>query len=86
MGGLSALPPLAKAQTNPGSGMIEATGTHFELLDSDYLNVTLDSSEPIRLFLHSTPEMILMDIGADSTATSTTLTISGFAPDSTYHK
>ncbi|MGH9877693.1 MAG: right-handed parallel beta-helix repeat-containing protein, partial [Nitrososphaerales archaeon] len=65
-------------------GKVEGTGTHFEVTNSKYLNVILDSSETITLELESVPEMIIMHIGPVS-ASSTTITISGLAPDTTYH-
>ncbi len=65
-------------------GMVEGTGTHFEVTNSNYLNVILDSSETITLEIESVPEMITMRIEQGS-ASSTTITISGFAPETTYH-
>jgi|GEM_PF-2449420 len=65
-------------------GKVEGTGTHFEVTNSRYLNVILDSSETITLELESVPEMIIMHIGPVS-ASSTTITMSGFAPETTYH-
>ena len=65
---------------------LEVTDTHFELTNSEYLNITLDSSKPIKLMLESVPEMIIMHIESASVATSTEITISGFAPNTTYHK
>ncbi len=66
-------------------GTVEGTGTHFEVTNSNYLNVILDSSETITLELESAPEMITMRIEQGS-ASSTSITISGFAPETTYHK
>lgn len=85
--GLGSLGP-REEQTHPrpGPGSIKGAGTHFEVLDSGYLNVTLDSSEPIRLSLQSMPEMITLAMEPDSTADSSTISISGFAPETTYHK
>ncbi|KCZ73370.1 parallel beta-helix repeat (two copies) [Candidatus Methanoperedens nitroreducens] len=67
-------------------GRLEANGTHFELNDSEYLNITLDSSEPIKLVLESAPEMVTVHIGSASGAASTQITLGGFAPQTTYHK
>jgi parallel beta-helix repeat protein len=67
------------------SGRLEANGTHFELNNSDYLNITLDSSEPIKLVLESIPEMVTMQLESDSGATSTQMTLSNFLPLTTYH-
>jgi parallel beta-helix repeat protein len=65
---------------------IEGNGTHFELNNSDYLNVTLDSSEHIYLFLESVPEIVTMYVESASGTSSTTITLSGFIPLTTYHK
>jgi len=66
--------------------MIEGTGTHFEVNNSEYLNIVLDSSETITLRLESVPEMVTMHIEPASDATSTQITISGFSPSATYYK
>jgi parallel beta-helix repeat protein len=67
-------------------GRVEGTGTHFEIINSDYLNITLDSTEPIKLTLESVPEMVTMHIESVSDATSTQITLSGFQPLTTYYK
>ncbi|MBI5560621.1 MAG: hypothetical protein HY883_05045, partial [Deltaproteobacteria bacterium] len=80
----------AFANTEPvASGMLEGDGTRFELTNSAYLNITLASSEPIRVALESVPETVSIHIGPipDGTfATRTDITLSGFLPDTTYHK
>ncbi len=68
------------------SGMFEANGMHFEIKNSSYLNITLDSSEPINLALESAPEMVTMRIESASAAASAQISIGGFAPLTTYHK
>ncbi len=67
-------------------GTVEGTGTHFQVTDTKYLNVILDSSETITLKLESVPEMVTMNIESASDATSTQITISGFSPSTTYYK
>ncbi len=67
-------------------GRLEANGTHFELNNCEYLNITLDSSEPIKLILESAPEMVTMHFESASDAASAQITLSGFAPQTTYHK
>ncbi len=68
-------------------GRLEATGTHFELDNTRYINFTLDSTEPVRVVLESVPEMVTMRIqSASSGATQTQITLSGFAPNTVYHK
>ncbi len=68
------------------SGIIESTSTHFEIADSSYLNLTLDSSEVINLRMESAPQMVSMMINPVSNASSTQLTIKGFLPLTTYYK
>ncbi|MDP3015275.1 MAG: NosD domain-containing protein [bacterium] len=70
-------------------GTIESSGTHFEITNSEYLNITLDSSESIKLRMESIPEMITMMIEpmtSSTTATSTQIILSGFAPSTKYYK
>lgn len=67
-------------------GRIEGTGTHFEVTDSEYLNITLNSTEPIKLILESVPQMVTMHLEAAEAATSTEITVSGFPPSTTFYK
>ncbi|MHC4442048.1 MAG: hypothetical protein ACYTBZ_03095 [Planctomycetota bacterium] len=67
-------------------GTIEGTGTYFEVTDSNYLNITLESSEPIHLRLESVPEMVTMHLEAAEGAVSTWITLTGFLPSTTYYK
>ncbi|MEW6067778.1 MAG: NosD domain-containing protein [Nitrospirota bacterium] len=68
------------------NGILEATGTHFALTQSEYLNVTVDSTETITLKLESIPEMVTLHIEASAVATTTTLTLGGFLPQTAYYK
>ena len=52
--------PLPPDEPSHMPGRVEGTGTHFEITDSEYLNVTLESSEEIGLTLESVPQMVLM--------------------------
>lgn len=67
-------------------GTVEGTGIHFEVADSEYLNVTLDSSETITLRLESVPEMVTMYIEPALAATSTQITVIGFLASTKYYK
>ena len=67
-------------------GYIEGEGTHFEFNEDNYMSIILDSSEPIMLFLHSTPGIVFMQIESASGATSTQITLSGLGPQTTYYK
>lgn len=74
----------AFAESMPGR--VEGTGTHFQLTDSAYLNVTLDSTESIYVFLESVPETVSIQIEPVSTAAQTEITLGGLAPSTTYYK
>ena len=72
-------------------GRIEGTGTYFEIKDSEYLNISLQSAEEVKIVLESIPRMISINIETVSTTTltdaaSTNLTISGLEPNKTYYK
>jgi parallel beta-helix repeat protein len=69
-------------------GTTEGTGTHFQIVNTQYPNITLDSSEPITLHMESVPRMITMYItpSASSTVSSSDITISGLVSSSTYYK
>lgn len=67
-------------------GHLMANGTYFELNNSQYLNITLYSSNPINLKLNSIPETVTMRIESIAEAVSTQITLSGFRPLTTYHK
>lgn len=79
------LPDIPQEPQMPGR--LEANGTYFELINnSEYLNITLDSSEPINLTLESAPEMVTMHIESASGAASAMIILGGFLPQTTYHK
>lgn len=67
-------------------GKIVGIGTHFEIKDSEYLNITLKSTEEIKIVLESIPRLISLDISSSTDAVSTDLTISGLKPNKTYYK
>jgi len=67
-------------------GSVEGIGTHFELTDSEYLNIVVDSTESINLALESMPEMVTLNVESNSEAPSTILTLNGFLPSTTYYK
>ncbi len=65
---------------------LNATGTHFELSNSNYLNVVLDSSESVKSTLESMPQMVIMNIESSSSATTTKIIMRGLAPHTSYQK
>ena len=74
------------APSDPSRGLVDGTGTHFEVTDSDYLNVTLDSTESVSLTLHSSPDQIIVAIRPVSEALSTQVTVGGLPPSTTFYK
>lgn len=68
------------------SWCVDGTGTYFEITNIDYLNVALTSSENVYVYLESVPRMVSYHIEADSTATSTLITMSGFEMSKTYYR
>jgi parallel beta-helix repeat protein len=67
-------------------GTVEGTGTYFEVADSNYIDITFESTEPVHLRLESVPRMVIMEIERVEDADSTQITLGGFAPDTTYYK
>ncbi len=67
-------------------GRTEGTGTYFEVTDSEYLNVSIESSEQIQVVIESIPRMIIVELEATEGSTSTQLTFSGLEPNTTYYK
>jgi parallel beta-helix repeat protein len=70
------------------TGIIEGENTHFEINNSKYLNVVLDSSEKIKLRMESMPEMITMIIEPVSInqTNQTQITISNLPQSTTLYK
>lgn len=68
-------------------GIIEGTGTYFEIKDSEYLNIILKSTKEIKVVLESMPRMISLDIKTALEEISlTVLTLEGLEPNKTYYK
>ncbi|MFA5831347.1 MAG: NosD domain-containing protein [Candidatus Paceibacterota bacterium] len=71
-------------------GEISGTGAHFAVTDSEYLNVTIGSTETVDLKLTSIPKVITMMIEATTPSASggqaTQITLSGLLKNTTYYK
>ncbi|MDO8572514.1 MAG: NosD domain-containing protein [bacterium] len=84
----------ARAQELPSfepstrSGVVEGTSANFSITDSAYLNISLDSTEVIKLRMESVPNMVTMTIESPALliATSTQITLYGFTTSTTYYK
>jgi len=68
------------------TGIAEGIGTFFEVTDSDYVNITLASGEPISLCLESVPEMVVMRIASAEGALSTQVTLCNLPISTTLYK
>jgi hypothetical protein len=66
-------------------GVVEGVGTQFEVNDSEYLNVSLESSEPVSVYLSSVPSVLELWLEAADGALATGLTLSGLVPGLEYH-
>ena len=72
-----------EAQLIPGR--IEGRGTYFEIQNSPYLNISLESSEEIDIILESIPRSINLTI-EPSSKNSTILILRGLEPKKVYYK
>jgi len=68
----------------PGSAA--GSGTVFQVTDSDYLNVTLQSSTSVSLRIQSAASMVVIFVDEAESAGSTQMTLGGLAPLTTYYK
>lgn len=67
-------------------GTTEDTGTYFEIIDSEFLNVTLDSTSEVHAWIESFPEVIVLYLESTDDASQTILTLGGLDPSTTYYK
>lgn len=67
-------------------GQTRGSGTYFEINHSDYLNVTLNSSEYINVRIRSVPEMITISLLESTATSSSSITLGGLLPGTTYYK
>jgi len=69
------------------SGIAEGIGRYFEVKDGEYLDISLESSEEIRVILESVPKVINLDIeSVNESVNSTELVIKGLEANKTYYK
>lgn len=84
------LPAVASAQEFLPSllmpGSTEGTGIHFTITNSEYLNVSLQSTEEITITLESIPKTIDLLVRPSNLINSAVLTISNLEPNKTYYK
>ena len=80
---------LADAELLPdqySSGYLTSTGTHFELYNNKYPDLTIDSSTPVNLSLKSVPGMTKLRFEPINSADETQIIINGLTPHATYYK
>ncbi len=85
---LMVIPVFAGDINNPFTmpGRTQGTGTFFEITDSRYLNITLESSKEVNLIMESIPRMISLNIGAvESNPDFVLLSLKGLQPNITYY-
>jgi len=75
--------PFHRPQLN---GSVEATGTSFQVTGSQYLDVAINTDEPVAVRIDSFPSMVTYDIEALGEAATTSLTIAGLEANTTYYK
>ena len=66
--------------------LLDAVGNCFEITDSDYLNITLTSTETVHVMLDSVPRTVSYIIESNNSATSTVLTLSGLESNASYYR
>lgn len=67
-------------------GRINGSGTYFEVTNSGYLDISLESTDEIKLTLESVPQVVTMVIESATGAVSTQITLGGLLPVTTYYK
>lgn len=67
-------------------GTVEGKGKSFEIIDSEYLNITVNSSEIIETRIKSVPKMISFNLKASDDVSSSEITIFGLPKNTTFHK
>lgn len=78
--------PQSEPNSEEEGWFTERNGIYFEILNSEYLNITLTSSEPVYILLESVPRAVSFIIENITAAQATTLTLSGFEPNATYYR
>ena len=84
-----AAPSASWAQDDPPPhipGTVHGTGTYFEITDSDYLNVTVETTEGVSVLLSSYPELVSLHVSGAEGASSTQVTIRGLPPGIVFHR
>jgi len=68
------------------AGVTSGTGTHFEVTNSSYRNVTLDSSETVTVRIDSIPNVVTIHLEPSAETASARISLGGFLPLTTYYK
>lgn len=77
---------MAKEDGSVLPGVIDGVGNSFKITNSEYLNIGLESSEPVKVRIESIPERINITIESVSGAKTGKISISDLHPLTTYYK
>jgi len=84
------IPGLLKVDNTIATGdygrFVYGVGTHFEITDSPYLNISLTSTEVVRVLLSSGSKMVSVVIESNCSAISTILTFDGLDANKTHYR
>jgi parallel beta-helix repeat protein len=67
-------------------GRVDGSGTYFQINNSKYLDINIESTAEIKLTLESVPHVVTMAIESAVNVASTQLTLGGLLPSTTYYK
>jgi hypothetical protein len=76
---------LAQVSENQDSSAVTGVGKVFEITTSEFINVTVESSNDVFAYVQSVPQQITINVAKPAPElNSTTLTIKNLAPETTY--
>lgn len=73
-------------ETGDTPPFVDEVGTYFEITNSPYLNITLTSTKTVHVLLESVPRVVRFFVESNESETTTDLVITGFEPNTTYHR
>jgi hypothetical protein len=76
---------LTQEDNPPPLGIVSGTGTSFQITDSAYLNLGVESDIPITVRIESIPSTVTLSIEPAAPGASTNLSLSGLEPSRTYY-
>jgi hypothetical protein len=79
------LPLVPSPETFLLKGYVEGTDSVFNITNSDYLNISLECSQKLKVSIHSIPQTIYIKIDSTYNDTAANLTIKGLSPNTIYY-